>query len=206
MAANGFKPVRYMNGTPYNGAVVRHSVLSGVAILCIGDLVDWAGTASISPTDGAILQDLAVGVAASPQYGVITGFIAVVGTTAPNLNITHGPTGAYRECWVAPLEPTLILECTANSALVTSAIGLAYDAVHTPGSTTTGASANVLDSTSGTNGKSFLWLGVKNDPANLATLVTSSTVITASSSTTPTIIEVVCVEPRIGLSLAAVGV
>ena len=207
MAANGFKPVRYMNGTPYNGGTVRHSVLSGVALLCIGDLVDWAGTASVSPTDGAILQDLSVAAANTAIYGVITGFIPAVGTTTPpNLNITHGPTGAYRECWVAPLEPTLILECTANSALVTSAIGLSYDAVHTAGSTTTGASANVLDSTSGTGGKSFLWLGVRNDPANLATMTTSSTVITASTSTTPTIIEVVCVEGRIGLNAVTAGV
>lgn len=207
MAAIGFKPIRYMNGTAWNGAVVRHSVLSGVAILTIGDLVDLGGTASISPTDGAILHDVIVPTATSFQYGVITAFIpALGGTQVPNLNITYGPTGVYRECWVAPLEPTLVLACTANSALTTAALGLTYDPVLTAGSTVTGASANVLSAAPATAGAgAFLFYGILNEPNNLGTLVSGIT-IAASTANISTIIEVICVKPRIGVNTVTLGV
>ena len=205
MAAFGFHPVRYMNGSPWNGAVVRHSVLSAVANVFIGDMVDIAGTASISPLDGAILMDCGLAVAGSPNYGVITGVNPGVGT--PNLNITYGATGAYREIWVCPVEPTLILECTANSALTTAALGLSYDLVATAGVASTGISAQVLNSTpAAANGGGFQFWNVRSDPSNLNTLTAAGTTITIMSAAQPTIIEVLCVEPRIGLSLATLGV
>jgi hypothetical protein len=195
-----------VNGSPWNGAVVRHSVLAANANpIFIGDLIDLAGTASISPVDGAILHDITVVTAGSPNYGVVTGIIPTTGT--PNLNITYGAASTYREVWVAVLEPNLILECSANTALTTAALGLQYDIVATAGSTTTGVSAMVLTSTpAATTGGGFQFWGIRADAANLATLTSSSTTIVASTSATPTIIEVLCVEPRVGLAVATVGV
>lgn len=205
MAAFGFRPVRYVNGTPWNGAVVRHSILAANAnALFIGDVCDLAGTASVSPTDGSILHDVTVATATSPNYGIVTGFLPAAGT--PNLGITYGAASTYREVWVAVLEPTLILECSANSALTTAALGLHYDLVATAGSTTTGVSAMVLASTpAATTGGGFQFWGVRNDPGNLSGM-TSATTIVASTAAAPTVIEVLCVEPRVGLAVATVGV
>jgi len=199
MAAFGFRPVRLMNGTAWNGAIIRHSILSGVAIACVGDLVDLAGTASISPIDGSILADLSIATAGSRIYGAITGFIPT--TSSTNLDNPYGATGAYRECYVALAEPNLVFECVANSALVTSAIGQAYDPVCTAGTATTQISGNVLDSTAGSTGKSFQWVGVRNDPANLATLVSGTTLVANT-----TVIEVVCVEPSLFPTQLGTGV
>jgi hypothetical protein len=195
MAAFGFRPVRLLNGTPWNGAVVRHSVLSGIGNIFIGDCVDLAGTASISSVDGAILHDLALASAGARVYGVVTGIIPTVGT--PNLNITYGATGAYREVWVALADPNLVFESTCDEAIVTSALGQCYDIVATAGSTTTGVSAHVVDATGpGTTGLTWMWVGVQNSPANLAGLTSSSTTTVASTASAPTILEFVCVEPR----------
>lgn len=200
MAAFGFRPVRYTNGAPWNGATVRHSVLSGIGNIFIGDCVDIAGTASVSPVDGAILADLALATAGARIYGVVVGILPTV-STSQSLNNTYGPTGIYREVLVAVADPNLVFQTTCDEAIATSAIFNAYDIVATAGSTTTGISGHVLDATgASTTGLGWLWIGVKNDPDNLATISSGTT--TAST----TILEVVCNEPRMFPTQLGAGV
>ena len=210
MAAFGFKPLRYQNGSAWNGAVIRCSVLSGIGNIFIGDSVILAGTSSTSTVDGAILNDLALAANAGRVYGVVTGIIPTVGT--PNLNITYGATGAYREVYVALAEPALVFATTIDTAVLVSGAsaiqGTMYDVTATAGSTTTGLSAHVLAQASvSTVSAGWLVIGVKNDPANLATVgsVTANTSV-VSTAAVPTIFEVVCTEPQVAITQLGAGV
>lgn len=207
MAAFGFRPSRYMNGSPWNGATVRYSILATNGTACfVGDTVIGAGTASISPVDGAILHDVTFSANGNKCLGVITSVVPTTGT--PNLNIIYGAASTYREVMVAIAEPWLVFETTCDEAIITSAIGSAYDLAVTAGSTVTGLSGHSLDATSPstTIGTTWAWIGVRNDPANLATLITSSTTTVASTAAAPTIVEVVCVEPQLFPTAVGAGV
>ena len=212
MAAIGFRPARRMDGSPWNGAVVRCSVLSGIANIFIGDSVILAGTSSASPVDGAILNDLALCTAGGRVYGVVTGVIPVgtSGTSAPNLQIVYGATNAYREVLVAVVSPELVFEATIDTAVL--AVGAAlqgtmYDVTPTVSTNTTqGISAHVLaQASASTTSAGWMFLGVRNDPANIGGL-TSGTTVVASTSASPTIIEVVCTEPQVHITQLGAGV
>jgi hypothetical protein len=210
MAAFGFRPLRYTNGNPWNGGTVRCSVLSGIGNIFIGDTVILAGTTSISSVDGAILNDIALCAAGNRTYGVVQAILPAVGT--PNLNITYGATGAYREVLVVVADHNLVFETTCDEAIVVtgaSAVqGTCYNIVATAGSTTTGASGHVLDATGGsTSENTWLLIGVKNDPGNLATVGSvTATYSVISTASNPTILEAVCVEPQVFPTQVGAGV
>ena len=208
MAAFGFRPSRLTNGSPWNGAVVRCSVLSAVGNVFIGDSVILAGTTVASPVDGAILNDLALATAGGRVYGVITG-ICPSGPGTPNLGITYGATGANREVWVAVADAATVFETTLDTAATVvgaSIQGNMYDVTATAGSTTTGVSAHVLAVASASaTSAGWMIIGVRNDPANLGGL-TSGTTSVASTSASPTIFEVVCTEPQVAITQLGAGV
>ena len=213
MAAFGFRPVRYQNGSPWNGATVRVGALAATGNLFVGDAVVMDGTATTSTVDGAILSNVvAAGTgAASPAYGIITSVIATVGV--PNLNIVYGPTGTYRELLVALCEPSLILETTSATAMIvtggaaTALQGFMFQMAAGAGNTTTGVSGHSLTGAGAATPLPWWFVGVKNEGQNLATVgsvVANTTVI--STAATPTIIEVACVAPQMGMAILSVGV
>lgn len=67
---NGFKPVRHLDGTPYNGGYNRYYKGTTAGILCVGDPV-IALTASSDPLGGAEIVRATTGDAIT---GVIVGF------------------------------------------------------------------------------------------------------------------------------------
>lgn len=208
MAAFGFRPVRYTNGAPWNGATVRCSITaSETNAMGIGDSVILAGTSYSSAVDGAILNDVVHCAAGNRVYGVITAFLPA-GQATLDLSKVYGVASTIRECLVAVAEPNLVFETTANGALVVSGAsavqGTMYDiATYAAASTSTGLSANTLDTgASSTSSATWYLLGVRNDPANLATLVTSGTTTVASV----TVLEVVCAEPQCTITQLGAGV
>jgi hypothetical protein len=211
MAAIGFRPVRYTNGTSWDGGTVRCSMLASVATnVFIGDSVILAGTSSTSPNDGAILNDVNLCTAGGRVYGVVVGVMsAIANATEPN-RTTYGPLSTYRELLVCVADLNLVFESTLDTAVVVSGAtaiqGTMYDVTATAGSTTTGVSAHVLaQASASTASAGWMVIGVRNDPSNLANL-TGGTTSLPSTSATATILEVVCTEPQVGITQLGAGV
>lgn len=140
----GLKPVRYLNGAPWNGQVRRYLLPSSdSAKRYIGDPVTLGGDAGASgllvngiPAWG--LPTCAIGVAGSPWVGVIVGFEVDPG----DLSIRYGPASENRIALVCD-DPNVIFEVqevSAGTALTSAAVGLNADGVAGTGSDTTGYS------------------------------------------------------------------
>lgn len=147
----GLRPVRYLNGAPWNGQVNRYAVASNYATsLFIGDPVVLAGTAADYPstvngipTDG--MPTIQIGVAGSAWLGAIVGFEVNPGA----LDTIYGPASTARVALVAD-DPNLIFEMQeigTGTALTAAATGLNANGVAASGSTVTGLSGWVIDNT-----------------------------------------------------------
>lgn len=151
---NGFKPIKYLNGAPYNGAVTRYFIPSGDATATfIGDLVKLDSTGDTAAAGGKALgvRSVVQGAASGAVIGAIVGF--EVDPTALNTPIYRAAsTGRY--VYVAD-DPNLLFEVQEDGvggALAVADVGLNADVVVGSGSTTTGASGMQLDtSTKATN-------------------------------------------------------
>lgn len=148
---NGFKPVKHLNGSPYNGQMNIYEVAAGDgALLNIGDLVVLSDQDSTSGypaverfgTSGAITSGFGV--------GVVVGFIV---DPTRSLDIPTGNTRAAstkRFALVAD-SPDLIMEVQEDGAggyIALASVGLNAGFDASVGSTTTGASGMTLDSSS----------------------------------------------------------
>lgn len=137
---NGFKPVRYKNGSPYTGAVTKYFIPAADATaVYVGDLVKLAGSAD---TDGTCptVQLAAAG-------NAVLGPVVAFAPNPDNLNIggQYRAASTARYCYVAD-SPDLLFEVEAsNGTPAVTDVGLNADfAVGTP-STTTGRSGAYVD-------------------------------------------------------------
>ena len=141
---NGFRPVKHLNGSPYNGAVNLYAILAADnTATFVGDLVKLSGTAS---ADG--VASVAQAAAGNAVIGAIVGFVP----DYSNLNTPgqYRVASTLRYVWVAD-SPDLVFECQADNggaALAITDVGRAANIVVGAGSTSTGQSAMVLDSSS----------------------------------------------------------
>jgi|ERR1700744_3379957 len=73
---NGFRPVKHVDGSPWNGQVNRYVVVAGDATpIFVGDLVQLAATTDAFGTQGVTKATVTTGtVAAAPVVGVVVGF------------------------------------------------------------------------------------------------------------------------------------
>lgn len=135
---NGFKPVRHLNGSPYNGAYTEYAVLAadGTA-LYVGDPVKLSGTAD---ADG--VASVARAAATNPVVGVVVGF----GIDPTNLNTPqYRAASTLRKVYVADARD-LVFEVQADDVIAITAVGQNADLVSTTGGdTATGASGMELD-------------------------------------------------------------
>lgn len=133
---NGFRPVRHLNGSPYNGQVREYVVLAADSTaLFVGDLVKLTGAAD---TDGrATVTQAAAG---DTVVGVVVGF----GVNPDNLNITYRPASTLRTVMVAD-SPDIIFEAQADETLAAASVGLNANFVVGTGNTATGASGMEVD-------------------------------------------------------------
>jgi hypothetical protein len=145
----GLRPVRYLNGAPWNGQVSRYLLPSsdGTATF-IGDLVKLAGDAGASGlmVDGVPaygLPTIAQSAAADGGVGVVVGFEPI----KTSLTTLHRAASTARIAYVVD-DPNVVFEIqevSGGTALTSAAVGLNANVVVGTGSTTTGLSAMELN-------------------------------------------------------------
>lgn len=145
----GLKPIRHINGAPYNGAYREYYVPATYATaLFVGDPVVITGTSNTSAIAGnapGTLPEINKSGEGTKISGVIVGF-------APDpdgLERIYNPASTERIVYVAD-DPDLVFEIQEDSdggALAATSVGLnAPLEFATSGSTTTGLSGVELDS------------------------------------------------------------
>lgn len=145
---NGFRPVKYLNGASWNGQANLYFLPSGNATnTFVGDLVKLDGTGDTAAAGGQArgITSVVQAAATNAVIGVIVGFVP----DPTNLNTPQyraASTGRY--CWVAD-DPNIIFEAQEDAdggALTAADVGQNVNVIVGTGSTTTGASAMQVDS------------------------------------------------------------
>lgn len=162
---NGFRPVRYISGAPYNGACNKY--VSGENLF-MGDLVELTGA------DGDGYAVVARSEAGDAHVGAVVGWDPVPAANgAAALENLYCASGTI--VYVAD-DPGLLFEAQqADTDILDAAIGLNAEIVVAAGSTTTGKSNMEIDSTSAatTNTLSLQLMGFVDKPDNDRTLANS---------------------------------
>jgi hypothetical protein len=144
----GLKPVGYFNGTPWNGKYnVYYAPVGNATAIFRGDLVTMDGTGSADGLYPGVKQTAAADITI---VGVAIGFGTTPNFMADPTNLTRMYRPTSTAMYVAVVDdPNVIFEIQEDSdggAIAVTAIGNNADVVATAGSTTTGTSAMVLDS------------------------------------------------------------
>lgn len=139
--AFGLKPVRHRNGAPYNGATNMYFVpASDATALFVGDPVVKGGTGD---ADGIMTCTRAT---AAGGANSITGVVmSVVPVQANNLNYRAASTAQYVNVCDDPDILFEIQEDAVGGALAVASLGLNADLIAGTGSTATGLSGFMLD-------------------------------------------------------------
>lgn len=138
---NGFKPVKYMNGAPYNGQCTMYYVPAsdGTAIF-VGDLVKLAGT-----VDGNGIRAVAQAAATQACVGVVVGIVP----SMTNLDTPQYRAASTEGYVLVADDPAIVFEAQEDGdtdPLEMADAGLNVNVVVGSGSTTTGASGMQIDS------------------------------------------------------------
>lgn len=144
---NGFRPVKTITGAAWNGQATRYFIPSGNATnTFVGDLVKLDGTGDTAAAGGKAkgVRTVTQGTAAGAVIGAIVGLeIDPTNLNTPQYRVAS--TGRY--VWVAD-DPNLLFEAEEDAvggALAVADVGLNVDFIVGTGSTTTGASAMAID-------------------------------------------------------------
>jgi len=137
---NGFRPARYLNGSPYNGQVTRYFVTAGdTTAIFAGDLVQIDGG-----SDGSGIRSVTQGAANDACVGVVVGFVI----DPTNLNTPQYRAASTARYLLVADDPNILFEVQEDAvggALASASVGLNANFVVGSGSTTTGMSAMQLD-------------------------------------------------------------
>ncbi len=161
---NGFRPVKHLDGSPYNGAYNTYYVpASDGTALFVGDAVKLAGSAS---DDG--YATIAQAAAGNPVVGVVVGFR--VDPTNLNTPSQYRAASTARYVRVADARDLVfeVQEDAVGGAAAVTDVGLNADLVVAAGSTTTGQSGMQLDTSTKATTATLVWkiLGFANRPDN----------------------------------------
>lgn len=150
--AFGLRPLRHLNGAPYNGACNMYCILTadGTAVF-IGDVVKSSGSAAnagqtINGLDLEGMPEVIAAAAGNSIRGVVVGFLPL----QTDLSVRHRKASTGRVALVAD-DPDLVYEVQENSSGSTvgaAAVGLHADIIAGSGDATTGMSKFELDSDS----------------------------------------------------------
>lgn len=160
----GLRPVRYISGQPYTGAVNRYSIPStDSTAVYVGGLVKSAGSAD---ADGIMTVTGNV----STSNAVLGVVVAVEPVTAESLKYRAASTARY--VYVAD-DPNILfsVQDDASATLAATDVGSTADLTgFTSGSTTTGFSAIEISATtataSGDGTEDVLIVGLESNPNN----------------------------------------
>lgn len=147
----GLRPVRYLNGAPWNGQVSRYLLPStDSTAMFIGDPVTLAGSAGADgsyvngiPTTG--MPTISIGLAGAKILGSIVGFEV----NPSGLDAVHRAASVARVALVVddPMVVFHIQEANSGTAIAAADVGLNANFVSGTGSTVTGYSGYTLDNT-----------------------------------------------------------
>lgn len=178
---NGFKPVKHLNGSPYNGQANIYEVPAGEAIpVFIGDLVklsDSAATSNYPAVESVSTATTANNIAAVPIVGSVVGIFNAkldvdgkMTTGSVNLDIPIYRPASTKQFVLVADSPDLIFEVQANDAIPLASIGLNYDVATADNTTTalvTGASpmsvATTVGSASATRPLQVMGMSTRQD-------------------------------------------
>lgn len=180
---NGFRPVKHLNGSPYNGQFNLYEIVAGDGTATfVGDLVKGdAGTATdVYPTciRGGTSGEVTTGF----YLGVIVGFV-------PDYTHLNSP-GQYRVASTKRYamvcdSPDVIYEVQDGATTPTTAtlIGMNTGFMATAGSTSTGQSGMVTGTTTATTTAALPLriVGIANKPDNEAGTASQKLLVTINS-------------------------
>ena len=147
---NGFKPVKHLNGSPYNGQANIYEVPAGEAVpVFVGDLVklsDSAGTSAFPVVEAVV--GASAQVAAVPVVGAVVGIInskfdpvdGKMSAGSVSLDTPVYRAASTKQFVLVADSPDLIFEAEADAAVALASIGLNADV---------GASAHTIPLASG---------------------------------------------------------
>ena len=171
---NGFRPYRYLNGSPWNGQCRKYEVPVGTTTsIFVGDLVTLstdAPTEEYAAVKAAGTSDIPIGALVAIDPAPPSKSLAGGGTSNINLSANHVAATTKTMVWVAD-DPNILFavqEDSATTPIALASIGLNATFVATAGNTTTGASGYELDSDSvdTTNTLPLKVIGIVNSPNN----------------------------------------
>jgi len=178
---NGFKPVKHLNGSPYNGQANLYEVPAGEAVpVFIGDLVKLSDSAATSqyPAVEAVVGASAQ-IAAGPILGAVVGIVNVKTDPTSGILSTGSislDTPVYRPASTKQFvlvcdNSDVVYEAEADASVAAASIGLNVGvgaSAHT-NSLLTGASPMYVYSTTApdtTSTRPLQILGIVNRPDN----------------------------------------
>lgn len=137
----GLRPVKHLNGSPYNGAVREYSTATGDSTaIYIGDPVTLSGTSQT--INGKIMMDVDQAATGDIITGVVVGVLAI---TRDSTTYREASTQRILQVADAPDLVFEIQEVSGGTALTAADMGLNADFVVAAGSTATGLSGVELD-------------------------------------------------------------
>jgi hypothetical protein len=164
---NGFRPVKHLNGSPYNGQANIYEIVAGDPTnTFVGDLVkaDGGTATDVYPTcvRGGTTGEVTTGL----YLGVIVGFVV----DPTNLNTPQYRAGSAKRYALVADSPDLIFEVQDGGTVpcTLTLIGSNTGFMATAGSTTTGVSAMTTGTTAPTTANSLPLkiMGIVNRPDN----------------------------------------
>ena len=158
----GLRPVSMLDGSPWNGQVIRCQFEATDTTACfIGDLVELNGTPG---TEGVPTVTQGAASTANGFFGVVVAFEY----DPTDLESKYRLASTQRACYVAPALDCLfeIQEDSDGGALALTNIGQTCDVIVGAGDTTTGLSGMELDSSNVGTGANLHILGLVNRPDN----------------------------------------
>ena len=146
----GFRPVKHLNGSPYNGQFNRYMIsASETATVNIGDLVVLSDSAALVDTDSSGVYP-AVERASSATASAVVGAVVGFAPDYSNLNAGMYRTASTRRVVFVADSPDLIFEVPQDGVggvVAAASVGLNCDIVVGTGVTTAPyASAQMIDS------------------------------------------------------------
>lgn len=158
---NGFRPVKHLNGSPYNGQFNIYEVPAGETIpVFVGDLVVLSNSAATSFYP-AVEAPVAAAATSGDYVGSVVGIInakwdpvegkMTAGSMA--LDTPQYRAASTKQFVMVADSPDLVFEAEADAAIALASIGLNVGVVEgsgsaSVGSTTTGASGMQVDGSS----------------------------------------------------------
>ncbi len=155
---NGLRPIKYLNGSAYNGQANLYFLPSGDGTaVFVGDTVKADATGDTVAAGGLALGVQSVIQAAAGN--AIIGVVVAFAINPTNLNTPQYRTASTGRYVYVVDDPTVLFEVQEDAvggALTAADVGLNADVIVAAGSTTTGASGMQLDSsTAVTNTATF---------------------------------------------------